>query len=172
MARGVGGLPADVGARRRACARHTRCQPARGRFTAAGITRVRLGLGPVGMLRRAGQPARRTGRVYRWCVRGDKNRGAKVVAVFDKRRRARLVGSTGRGHRGRTLGLFKGERAARIRRSVRRLGRGLMIRKARGGKRFVYGVRDRRVRYVAVVPRQIARKRSRLRSYLRVAGLR
>jgi len=149
-----------------------RCRPARGRLTAKGLSRVRLGLGPVGLLKKAGQPAQRTGRVYRWCVRGERARTSKVVAVFDKRQRATLVASTGIGHRGRTLGLVKGKRAAKIRRSVRRLGKGLLIRRARGGKSFVYGVRAKRVRYVAVVPRSVAGKRSKLRTYLRLAGLR
>ena len=149
-----------------------KCRPSRGRLTAAGLSRVRLGLNPVGMLKRAGQPARRTGRVYRWCVRGERSRKAKVVAVFDKRQRAKLVASTARGHRGRTLGLVKGKRAGKIRRSVRRLGKGLLVRKARGKKSFVYGVRAKRVRYVAVVPRSVARKRPKLRAYLRLAGLR
>ena len=142
-------------------------------MTRGGLSRVRLGLGPVGMLKRAGQPARRTGRVYRWCVRGERARRSKVVAVFDKRRRATLVASTGIGHRGRTLGLVKGKKANRKRRLIRRLGNGLLIRRARGDKRsFVYGVRAKRVRYVAVVPRSVARKRPKLRAYLRLAGLR
>lgn len=149
-----------------------KCRPSRGRMTGAGLSRVRLGLDPVEMLRAAGQPAQRTGRVYRWCVRGERAKTSKVVTVFDKRQRATLVASTGIGHRGRTLGLVKGKRAARIRRAVRRLGKGLMIRKARGGKSFVYGVRAKRVRYVAVVPRSVARKRPQLRAYLRLAGLR
>ncbi len=149
-----------------------KCRPSRGRMTAAGLSRVRLGLDPVEMLRGAGQPAQRAGRVYRWCVRGERAKTSKVVTVFDERQRATLVASTGIGHRGRTLGLVKGKRAARIRRAVRRLGKGLMIRKARGGKSFVYGVRGKRVRYVAVVPRSVARKRPQLRTYLRLAGMR
>ena len=149
-----------------------KCRPSRGRLTAGGLSRVRLGLNPVAMLRRAGQPARRTGRVYRWCVRGHRSKKAKVVAVFDKNQKAKLVASTARGHRGRTLGLVKGKRAAKIRRSVRRLGKGLLIRKAGKSQSFVYGVRAKRLRYVAVVPRPVARKRPKLRAYLRLAGLR
>ena len=149
-----------------------KCRPSRGRLTAAGLSRVRLGRNPVQLLKDAGQPARRTGRVYRYCVRGKKNKKARIVTVFDKRQRAQLVASTGRGHRGRTLGLVKGKKAARKRRMVRRLGNGLLIRRARGGRRFVYGVRGRKVRYVAVVSRSLARKPAKMKAYLRLAGLR
>ena len=149
-----------------------KCRPSRGRLTAAGLSRVRLGRDPVQLLKDAGQPRRRVARVYRYCVRGKENSRARIVAVFDKRQRARLVASTARGHRGRTLGLVKGKKAARKRRMVRRIGKGLLVRRTRGGKRFVYGVRGGKVRYVAVVSRSVARRPATLRSYLRLAGLR
>ncbi len=149
-----------------------KCRPSRGRLTAAGLSRVRLGRAPVRLLQDAGQPRRRVGRVYRYCVRGKENRNARIVGVFDKDRRLQLVASTARGHRVRTLGLVKGKKAARKRRMVRRLGKGLLIRRTRGGRRFVYGVRGGRVRYVAVVTRPLAKRSAKLREHLRLAGLR
>jgi microsomal dipeptidase-like Zn-dependent dipeptidase len=137
------------------------CRAARARFTRRGLGRLRLGLADGALLRRAGQPARRPGRAWRWCVRGKRNGKAKAVAVLSPEGRVALVGSTARGHRARGIG-----RGARID------GRGLRVRRAGSGKRFVYGVRRGRVRFVAVTSRQVASSRKRLRAHLRLAGLR
>ena len=149
-----------------------RCRPSRGRLTGKGLVRVGLGLDPVALLKRAGQPVARTGRAYRYCVRGnrgDRNAKAKIVAVFSGNEKATLVGTTARGHRSRTI---KRGGGAKLRRSARKLGKGILVRRARGGKRFVYGVRRGKVRYVAVASRSAAKSKRRLRANLRLAGLR
>ncbi len=145
------------------------CRSARGRFTRRGLGRARVGLSTPAFLRRAGQPAVRRGRVYRYCVTGPRNRRAKVVTVFTRGERAGLVASTAGGHTALKVG--KGDRSKRLRGKVRRLGRGLLVRRA-GSRRIVYGVRKGRVRYVAVAAKSVASSRKRLRAYLRLAGLR
>ncbi|MEJ7789909.1 MAG: hypothetical protein WKF29_08520 [Thermoleophilaceae bacterium] len=149
-----------------------RCRPARGRLTAKGLSRVRLGPGPVALLKKAGQPVGRKGRAYRYCVRGnrgDRNATAKIVALFDGREKATLVGTTARGHRSRTV---KRAGGAKLRRSARKLRKGILVRRAQGGKRFVFGVRRGKVSYVAVASRSAAKSKRRLRTHLRLAGLR
>jgi hypothetical protein len=137
------------------------CRAARARLTRRGLGRLRLGLADGALLRRAGQPARRPGRAWRWCVKGKRNGKAKAVAVLSPEGRVALVGGTARGHRARGIG-----------RGARMDGRGLRVRRAGGGKRFVYGVRRGRVRFVAVTSKQVASSRKRLRAHLRLAGLR
>ena len=78
--------------------RNQACRSARGQFTARGMGRQRLGAGPASVLRRAGQPARRQGRVFRWCVAGKGNRKARLAAVFDRKGRVALLASNARGH--------------------------------------------------------------------------
>ncbi len=62
----LGGLPDDVGARARR--RNQACRSRRGRFSRRGLGLARLDLGPEAFLRRAGQPTKRKGRVYSYCV--------------------------------------------------------------------------------------------------------
>ena len=59
----------------------------------------------------------------------------------------------------------------RLRGKARRIGRGLYVRRARGGKRFVYKVSKGRVRYVAVASRTAAKSRRTLRAYLKLSGV-
>ena len=141
-----------------------RCLARRARFGPRALGRLRLGARRAAVLRRAGRPVRRRGRVWRYCVTGD--RRARVLAVFGRgsRGKLRVVASTARRHRAR--GVAAGARAGKLRRA-RRLAAGL---KARG--RFVYRTRRGRVRYVALVDRQLVRKPRVLRRQLRRAGLR
>jgi hypothetical protein len=105
--------------------------------------------------------------VYRYCVKRD--RRGKVILAFDRRNRVRLVASTARLHRRGRIG--RGTRTRRLARSSRTtlLARGLW---ASPDRRFVYGTRRGRVRYVAVVDRTLAQRPNRIRAYLRLAGLR
>jgi hypothetical protein len=149
------------------------CRAARDRFTRRGLGRLRLGLADGALLRRAGQPARRPGRAWRWCVKGKRNRAAKVVAVLSPKGRAVMVASNARGHRARGIGRGVGIRSAAYGISGDPPpNKRLVLRRAGGGKRFVYGVRRGRVRFVAVVSRGLAADRKRLRAHLRLAGLR
>src|SRR5204862_680529 len=59
--------------------RAPRCRPQDAGLTAAGLGPVRLRASWESLLRRAGQPQRRT-RVWTWCARGRRNRAAADVA--------------------------------------------------------------------------------------------
>ena len=143
------------------------CRSARGRFTSAGLGRVRIGDGPERLLRRAGQPYSREGRVWKWCVQGDRNKGTELTAVFSGRGRVALVASDARGHRAQTV-----ERGERAPARARRMLRGVKFERARRGRRILFGVNRRdRVRYLAVASPSAAKSRARLRSYLKLAGL-
>ena len=145
------------------------CALGKGRFTARGLGRFRLGLHPRALLVEAGQPESRT-RTWRYCVRGRRAAGSRVSAVFTSGGKVGLVASTARRHRGRGIG--RGARASRLR-GTRHVGRGLRVRRiGRGGKKLVYGVRRGRVRFVGVASRPVARSPRRLRAFVKLSGLR
>jgi hypothetical protein len=79
------------------------------------------------------------------------------------------VASTARGHRARGVGIRS---AAYDTSGDPPLGRRLVIGRAGGGRRFVYGVRRGRVRFIAVASRGLATDRKRLGAHLRLARLR
>ncbi len=146
-----------------------RPQPARTRFTRAGLGRVRLGASPEALLRAAGQPAVRGPFVWRYGVQERENRRGRITAVLGARGGAPvLVASTYPEHE--ALGVGAGDRSSALR-GARRLGAGLAVRPAGGGARFVYGVRGGRVRFVAVASAATARTAAGLRAVLRRAGL-
>jgi hypothetical protein len=60
----------------------TGCRSPRAALTAKGLGNVRLGDSYVEVLRKAGQPADRNGRVWSWCIGGAKGKNAKVIAVL------------------------------------------------------------------------------------------
>ena len=146
------------------------CRSARGRVLSRGLGNVRLHASPRALLERAGQPGRRGARAWSWCVDGRVNRGSEVTAVFTPRGRVGLVVSTARGHRARRIG--PGSRAERLQGRTRAFGSGVRMRSGRGGRRILYGERGGRVSFVAVAARSVAASPSRLRAYLRLAGLR
>ena len=138
------------------------CQPATARVGRRGIGLVRLGLA-ARLLRFQG--ARVGRRSARMCVEG----GGRMAAAFDRRRRVALVVSTAPGHRHRGVG----PRAPtlRLRRAFPR-----RVRVAPGvyattrARRVLFGVRARRVIWVAVAQRSVTRRRASVRRALRVAG--
>ena len=98
----------------------THCLTPKAGFKARGFRRLRLGRQPRAALMRAGQPLRRT-RAWTYCVKGKKNRKAKVVTVFTAGSpKVGLVASTARRHTGRGIG--RGARASRLR-GTKRAGR-------------------------------------------------
>ena len=68
-------------------------------------------------------------RAWTWCVRGKRNRKAKVVAVFTRRGKVGLVASTARLHTGPGIG--RGARASRLRGHEARSGSRLRVRRVR-----------------------------------------
>jgi hypothetical protein len=136
---------------------------ARGRIGPRGAGRVRLGLTPRRLLRRVGQPQRRT-RSWSYRVRGGKNRGGRLVVAFGHRRGrpgVELVATTAK--RYSAARVRPGMSAARLAGRARRVGGGLWLREAgRAGSRFVYGVRRGRVHFVGVATRWASDRRGRL----------
>ncbi len=147
-----------------------RCRSPHVNFSRRGLNNVGIGLSPNSQLRRAGQPARRNGRVWRWCVGGRKNRRAKTLAAFTRSAKVGLVATTGRGHRASRIA--PGMRSRRLRGKARSIGRGLYVRRVAGRRLFVYKVRRGKVRFVALASRGVSKNRRTIRNYLRLAGLR
>ena len=146
------------------------CRSAKGRVTRKGLERLRLHSSPKQLLRRAGQPARRVGRSYRYCIKGKANRKARLAAVFTPRGRVGLVASTKRGNTARGVGV--GASSRRLKGRTKAFGSNVRVRSAGGRKTLVYGVRNGKVRYVAVATRSVAKTRKSLGRYLRLARLR
>jgi hypothetical protein len=145
-----------------------KCRAAQRRFISTGLGEARIGMDPERLLRSAGQPDDRPGRVWTYCVRGA--RGGKVKVVFDPGGHVALVASTAPRHRAAAVG--RGSRLSSLPRSARRFGPGLRVRPAgRRGNRFVYGVRNGRIAFAGVASRSAARTPKALRGYLRRAGL-
>jgi pimeloyl-ACP methyl ester carboxylesterase len=109
--------------------------------------------------------ARRGPRFTRFCVRG----GGRFL-VGARRGRIDFVATTARGHGSRRYAPGRRLRGGRIA-GARRIHPSLMVASRRGRGAVIYGVRGRRIRFVAVVTRrQITRERGLLRR-LRAAGL-
>jgi hypothetical protein len=140
----------------------TRCQPARGRTTRRGLTRVRIGASAGALLRRAGQPRTRA-RTWTWCAPG-----GRISAVLTTAGRVTSVVSTAPRH---TLaGAGRGDRLSRRARArTKPRGRGLRVRRLGGGRRAVLRLRGGKVRWVGVT--SVARRGANLREARR-AGLR
>ncbi len=138
------------------------CQPRRLAARPGGIGLVALGA-DARLLRLQG--ARVGRRSARFCVAG----GGRMAAALDARGRARLVVSTGPGHRHRGVGPRMRTRALRRRFGARRrVAPGVY---ATGpSRRVLFGVRARRVAWVAVARRDVTRRRATVRAALRHAG--
>ncbi|MDX6673693.1 MAG: hypothetical protein QOH11_1111, partial [Solirubrobacteraceae bacterium] len=139
------------------------CDRARVGVGTKGLGALRLGSNWETLLRSAGQPQQRT-RAWTWCANGAPNRTAADVAVLNDAGTVDLVGSTALGRA--AAGVSVGARAARATRRTRSLGAGIRIRPA-GRITWVYVVRGRRVRAVAVASRRLARSRAGLRRAVR-----
>lgn len=149
------------------------CLQRRGKFRSKGYRKLRLGLDPVALLKRGGQPEARPDRSYRYCVKGKRNKGSEVAAVFTKGAKPRvgLIVSDARTHRIR--GVHPGGNAANVPANATRLGRGIYVVKARGkGRRFVFGVKGGKVEFVGVGSRKATKGRKALKPFLKLGGLR
>jgi hypothetical protein len=144
------------------------CRSARRRFTSRRLSGIEIGLSPEALLKAAGQPQKRPGRVWTYCAKGTGARAGEIKAVFTPRGRVGLVASTAAVHR--ALGRSPGDPASRLSRKARKFGKGLRIRSAGGGRRYVYGVRKGRITFVALAGRTASRTPKVLRGYVRKAG--
>ncbi len=144
------------------------CRQARLRFGPAGLGLVKIATPAEEVLRGAGQPVRRVGRAWRYCVSG--RAGGSVRVVFTPSGRSGLIVSTAPRHR--IGGVGRGSRAASLR-GARVLRPGLMVRDAGRGKRYLFGVSAAgRVRYTALAAASVARDARELRRELKLAGVR
>ncbi len=146
------------------------CRSAKGRFSRKGLERLRLGSTPEELLRKAGQPTKRANRSYRYCIKGKGNSKAALTAVFTPKASVGLVASTKRGNTASKVGV--GASSSRLKGQARPFGKNVRVANARGGKRFVYGVRGGKVRYVAVATGTATKSRKTLAQYLKLAKLR
>jgi hypothetical protein len=154
-----------------------RCDTWRQRFlTRKGIGRqLRIGYSPKRVLKRAGQPVDRK-RTWRWCAntrpKGNakaKGKNKKVVAVFSKRAKVALVGTTVRNQRADGIRVGMRERDLRAAENV---GPRVRTTDAGGGRRYVYGIRRGRISFVAIASAKAAASDASLRSHLKRAELR
>jgi hypothetical protein len=144
-----------------------RCLASRSPIGRRNIGRVRLGQSRRQLLGLPVEPVRRTRRSYRFCVEGGQGR---VTAVFSRRGRVVLVTSTAPGH---------GNRGVRPGRSANAVRAAYPGRRDLGGGRYragrastsVIGIRNGRVRFVAVADRALLRRPRLLRRHLRFAAL-
>ena len=124
----------------------TRCQPAKGRATRRGLTRVRIGASAGALLRRAGQPRTR-GRAWTWCTAGGP---ARITAVLTRPPAgSRPSPPPRRVTRSRAPGAAT-ELSKRAKARTKPFGRGLRVRELGAGRRAVLRVRKGKVRWVAV----------------------
>ena len=138
------------------------CQPRTARVGTSSIGLVGVGADER-TLRLQGGEVR--GRSVRFCVSG----GGKMAATLDGRRVARLVVSSGPGHRYRGVGA--GVRTRKLRRTFphrRRLAPGVYA--ADRSRRVFFGVGGRKVLWVAVARKDATRSRVAVRAALRTAG--
>ncbi len=155
------------------------CRSARGQITSNGMGRQRLAVDPVTLLRSGGQPSLRRGRIYRYCVTGRANRKSRAAAVFTRGNRVALIvsnalghGTITRAHHGRRVRISHGTFASRLHGRAHKIAKGLYVRRAKGGRRFVYGVRKGRVSFVGVAIKSVGSSKKKLRAYLRLSGVR
>jgi hypothetical protein len=143
-----------------------RCRAERDRFRTVRLGALHLGDSPTAVLRKAGQPTRRPGRSFRYCVSGKRNEGTRVRAVFAGGRGLGLIATEAPGYNAR--GVNPGDRAGRID-GATEVGNGLHVDRTRRGTAFVYKVRGGEVRAVGVATDFVAGSASRLKRHMRAA---
>ena len=136
------------------------CLGKKAKFTKRGLANLRLGLGPDELLRKAGQPLRRT-QAWTYCVKAGKG-NYSADAVLTPEGSVALVASNAPGHRVRGIGA--GAKVARLKGRAKPIGHKIWIAKL-GKHRVAYVVRKGTVRRVAVAARSL-RGRKALRRYL------
>jgi hypothetical protein len=146
------------------------CKSRLKRVTRRGVAHVRLRDTAAQLLRRAGQPKARGNYGWSWCVRGRKNRHRRLAAALTRGGRVAFMGTDAVNADAKRIRV--GDAASRLSGHARSLGGGLFVRSAGPGRRFVYGVRKGRVRFVGLATRAASKNRATLRRYVRLAKLR
>jgi hypothetical protein len=94
----------------------------------------------------------------------------RITAVLTPRGGSALVVTNARGQRAGKLGV--GDTLRQVKRRATPFGRGLWMRPADNGNRFVYGIRNGRVAFAAVATRAAAGSPTTARRYLKLGGIR
>ncbi len=144
-------------------------RPKRSTFGRRSLSAVRVHDRWTTLLKRAGQPMERKGRVYTYEVAGTKNKKARVRAVFTTRGRVGLVTSTAKGHK--ASGIAIGARASKLKGKTTPFGKNIRARKLGKGAMFLFGVKNGRVAWIGVTATSVSKTPARARSYLKLAGL-
>jgi hypothetical protein len=142
------------------------CGQATARLTRRGLGGLRLRDTTAQLLRRGGQPKVRGNRAWTWCVRGKKNARKKAAAALTRTGKVALVGSNAKGAEARRIRV--GDPSARLA-GARQIGTSLYVRRAGPNARFVYGVWNGRVRFVAVATSAASKAEATLRRNLKLA---
>lgn len=149
----------------------TRCAAKTLHVGAKTLGKLRLSATRTQVGKAAGPPVRTARGVLRYCVTG----GGSVVAAFGPTGRLALAATTARGHT--RLGIGRGTSQSTLRRRFGRklvaVGAGTGVYRLRAGKgvQTVFGVRARRVTFVALVSPSLAASPKALRTQLRRAAL-
>jgi microsomal dipeptidase-like Zn-dependent dipeptidase len=143
-----------------------RCRARTARLRRHGVRKAQIGLPAGPFLRRAGQPQQRDGRVWRYCLKTHALGRKRITAVLTRRGRSAFIATNARAQRAEEIGA--GDSKRRLRGRAERVARGLWVRKAGAGRRFVYGVRGNRIRFAAVASRAAAGSVRKLKRYVRL----
>jgi hypothetical protein len=149
-----------------------RCRGGVNRFSARGVALLRIGDGPEPLLARAGQPSSRIGRTWSYCVTGAPRRSAGVMrAVYTPQENVAFISSTSA--RQRALGVGPGSKMpAKLVRRTKRISSTIRTFRVNKARRYVFGIRKGRIRWIAVASPSASRNAKVLRSYMKLAGLR
>jgi hypothetical protein len=144
------------------------CRAANRRFTTNGMGEIRLGHSHVQLLKSAGQPESRPGRVWTYCANGTRTGNVKVTLT--PAGTVALVTSTAPYHRARSFG--RGAKVSRVLGFTKAYGRTLRVGKPNAaGNRVVYGVRKGKVTFAGMASRTAAKTKRSLAAYVKLAGL-
>jgi hypothetical protein len=145
------------------------CRSRTARLRIRGVRHIEVGLRYNRLLKRAGQPQIRRGRVWRWCLNGRDLSKVHITAVLSPKGHSELVATNARGQRAAKIGV--GDKLRRLRRLATAYDNGVWILPQRGGRAFIYGTRGGRVKFAAVATRRIAKNAAVTMRYLRLGGI-
>ena len=137
------------------------CRPGKQRIRRKGYGGFKLKQDAFDALRRGGQPTRREGDHYLYCVDGSAK--AHLMVAFDKRGAALIASSSRKAEAG---GVRVGSKARSLRGKAQKRG-GVYVSTKKGKSRLVYLVRKGKVRAVGTATKKVAKKKRALKGYLK-----
>lgn len=141
------------------------CRPAKAKIGRKGYGELKLKSDAFKILKRGGQPAKRSGEHYLYCVAG--SNAAQMLVAFDAKGHAAVVASDGR--KAKAGGVRVGKSARALRGIAKKRGGrgGIWVSTKRGKSRFVYLVRKGKVRAAGVATKKAAKDERALKGYLK-----